>query len=202
MPSPLASIARLPSPDMSDAEVAVAAAAGEPAAQGLAWDRLSPLVRGLLRKSMGPGDADIEDMVQDVFIRFFRNIATLRKPDSVRSFIIGITMRVAASELRRRRVKRWLRLVPSHELPEPAVSLDEESREALRRLYAVLDKLGDQARLAFVLRFVEGLELTEVAAGLDVSLATAKRRLSKVSKQVSALVDADPILRDYAGGLA
>jgi len=188
-------VRRLPLEDASDADIARAAASGQAAAQGRAWDRFAPLVRGMLRRSLGPLE-DVEDHVQEVFIRFFRNLPSLRDPEAVRAFLIGISIRVAASELRRRRVRRWLHL--SERVPEHAGgALDEEAREAVRRLYALLDRLNDEARLAFVLRFIEGLELTAVAEALGISLATTKRRLSKVQRQVLAMVERDPLLAEY-----
>jgi RNA polymerase sigma-70 factor (ECF subfamily) len=157
------------------------------------------LVRGILRRSLGPLE-DVEDLVQEAFIRFFRNLHTLRDPEAVRPFLIGICMRVAASELRRRRARRWLQLSPTGKLRDDAATeLDEEGRDALRRLYAMLDRLSDAGRLAFTLRFIEGMELTDVAAALDISLATAKRRLRKVQQQVLAMVERDPVLMDYLG---
>ena len=66
------------------------------------------------------------------------------------------------------------------------------------RFYALLDKLGTNERTAFVLRHMEGFKLEEVAEHLGVSLATAKRWLSRGSKSVSALVEADRELSSYA----
>ena len=45
----------------------------------------------------------------------------------------------------------------------------------MKRLYEVLDKIDDRGRMAFVLRHLEGYELTEVAEALGCSLATTKR---------------------------
>ena len=193
----LAEVRRLPLEKLSDAALARALAAGDSSAQGQAWDRYSPLVRGLLRRSLGP-DAEVEDLLQDVFIRFFKSVSSLRDDGAVRSFLIGITVRVVSNELRRRRVRRWLRLTPSGEVPEETTAVDEEAREALRRLYQILDGLSTEARLCFVLRRIQGLELTEVASALDVSLATAKRRIAKVNQHVSAQAARDPYLQGYA----
>jgi RNA polymerase sigma-70 factor (ECF subfamily) len=189
-------VRRLPLAQDDDAAVARAAAEGHPAAPGVAWDRFSPLVRGLLRRSLGP-HTDVEDQVQEVFLRFFRHIEQLRDPARVRSFLIGITLRVSATELRRRKIRRWLRLTDTGAVPEEAIAPDEEAREAVTRLYAILDDLGAEERLAFVLRHVEGLELSDVAAGLGVSLATAKRRLAKGTARVLARIERDPILATY-----
>ena len=136
--------------------------------------------------------------MQEVFIRFFRNLHTLRDPEAVRSFLIGITLRVASGELRRRRVRRWLRLTDTGVVPEQATEVDEDAREALERLYAILDQQSDDARLAFVLRHVEGMELTEVAQALGVSLATVKRKLARVKPRIFSAVAKDPVLSIYA----
>lgn len=199
-PSPLvrlASVHALPRAGSTDAALAIAARDGHPAAAGEIWDRFAALVRGLLRRSLGP-DHDVEDHVQEVFLRFFSRLRELREPSAVRSFLVGITLRVSRSELRRRRLRRWLHLTEDGALPDtPAAACDDAAREALARLYRILDGLDDEARLAFVLRHVEGLELTEVAGALEVSLATVKRRLGKVSARVLAQVARDPILSDY-----
>jgi RNA polymerase sigma-70 factor (ECF subfamily) len=203
-PSPqLASVHPLPRPAESarrhtdEAALARAAMEGESAAATLLWSRFSQLVRGLLRRSLGP-QRDVEDHVQEVFLRFFGQLRRLRDPAAVRSFLVGITVRVSRSELRRRRIRRWLSLTDDGELPDaPAPARDEAAREALARLYRVLDGVDDEGRLAFVLRHIEGLELTEVAAALGISLATTKRRLARVTARVFAQVERDPILVTY-----
>jgi len=193
----LAAVHRLAPAIRSDAELALAAAEGDPRAQSEAWDRYSSLVRGLLRRSLGAGD--VQDAVQEVFIRFFRKLPDLREPAAVRSFLIGITLRVAAGELRKRRVRRWLRLTPTGVVPEqPGSELDDVARAALRRLYEILDQQSDDARLAFVLRHVQGMELTEVAGALNVSLATVKRKLARITPRIRAQASRDPLLRTYA----
>ena len=63
-----------------------------------------------------------------------------------------------------------------------------EVRAELAKLDRVLGELDPQLRIAWMLRFVEGWELTEVAAALDVSLATAKRRIKAARERVDAHV--------------
>ena len=184
---------------IDDATLARAAADGDPAAAGMLWDRFATLVRGVLRRSIGPHH-DVDDQVQEVFIRLFRQVGTLREATALRSFVIGITIRVAQTELRRRRMRRWLTLSDSGELPDVGEwVVDEDAREALSRLYTILDRVDDESRLVFVLRHIELLELTEVAAAVGISLATTKRRLTKVVARVRAMVGRDPILARYLG---
>lgn len=183
--------------DLDDAALARAAAEGHAGAPEVLWDRHAALVRGVLRRTFGPG-AEVDDLVQETFLQLFREIKNLRDPGALRAFILGIAVRIARSALRRRRLRRWLWLTDSGDLPDTmANDVDGEAREALARLYALLDKLDDRARLLFVLRHVEGLELTETADALGVSLATAKRHLAKVTARVHALAARDPLLARY-----
>lgn len=197
-PPRLASVNRLPLAGTDDATLARAILDGHPAAPSALWDRFAPLVRAILRRALGPGH-DVTDLVQEAFLGFFRSVADLRDPGALRPFLIGITVHVARSELRRRRVRRFLHLTDSGVLPERAAGEDDpEAREALGRLYGILDQLDGSSRLAFVLRHIEELELTEVAAALGWSLATTKRRLAKVTARILAMVEHDPVLARYA----
>jgi len=184
-------------PEHDDALVA-AVLAGDPAAAGRMWDRYSPLVRRILRRVLGP--VDVEDGLQDAFLRLFRDLGSLRDRSALRSYLIGIALHVSTSELRRRRARRWLRLSDDGAVVEPDVlprGEDHEPRAAVLRLYEVLDRISDERRAVFVLRFVEGLELAELSVVLDCSLATAKRRVADAARRVAVLAACDPLLAPY-----
>jgi hypothetical protein len=101
-----------PLPSTDDTQLVQAAAAGHPGAARVIWDRYARLVRSLLRRSMGP-EGEVEDLLQEVFLRFFERAGTLRDMGALRSFVVGITLRVARDALRKRRVRRILSLTDS-----------------------------------------------------------------------------------------
>jgi RNA polymerase sigma-70 factor, ECF subfamily len=181
-----------------DAALVAAVRAAEPGAAGRMWDRYASLVRGILRRMLGP--IDVEDGLQDAFLRLFRDLGSLRDPAALRSFLIGIALHVAKSELRRRRARRWLLLFDDGVVAErEALAADEwnEPRAAVLRLYKVLDRMSDGARTVFVLRYVEGLDLAELSAVLDCSLATTKRRVADAARRVWLLAASEPLLAPY-----
>jgi RNA polymerase sigma-70 factor, ECF subfamily len=185
-----------------DARLVAELRAGAPGAPGLLWDRYAAVARRILQRMLGPS-ADVEDALQDVFLRLFRDLRTLREPSALKSFLIGITLHVATSELRRRRARRWLMLSDDGALPEPASAADPstvEERQALHALYGLLDRLDTKRRSVFVLRYVEGLELAELALVLNCSLATVKRRVAEAAERVSLLAERDPRLASYVKG--
>jgi RNA polymerase sigma-70 factor (ECF subfamily) len=183
--------------DADDAILVLRLQRQEEEAAALAWKRFAPKVRAMVRRLLGPS-RDEDDVVQEVFLRFFVSVRRLREPTLVRSFLLGIAVRVVRKEIRRRKVRGWLRLNTGDEPVDwPAVAGDPEAREALRRFYGVLDQLRGESRSLFVVRFLEGRELTEVAAVHGVSVSTVQRKLNRAVARVTALVREDPALASY-----
>ncbi len=196
-----ARLVALPSPTLAqadDATLARAASAGDPRATGVVWDRFSPLVRRVLRRTLGP-QAEVESLLQNVFVRVLEQLNSLPKSAQLRPFIVSVTVKVLNAELRRHRFRRLLRLrSPWHASDEQADTADSTTRSALSALYRILDQLDADARLAFTLRHFEGLPITELASATDASLASAKRRLARASARVQAAVKHDAALSAYA----
>jgi RNA polymerase sigma-70 factor (ECF subfamily) len=181
----------------SDVALVEALRRGDPQAELTAWNRFAAGVDQTLRRLLGPGP-DREDLLQEVFIRFFRRIGTLREPSAVRGFLSGICVHVVRGEIGRRQRKRWLSLTATGDIPEPPPSFpDLEGREAVTRYYRLLDKLGGKDRSFFVARTIEGMTLDEVAASHEVSVSTAQRRITRAGKRIAVLVRRDPMLARF-----
>lgn len=165
---------------------------------------LFPSVERLLAKALGPC-LDIEDLTQEVFLRVFVRLPSLREPSALRAFVLSVAMNVLKWELRRRWVGRKVRLSGTGQLPEIASpTIDAEARQALRRCYRIFDSLPTKERLAFVCRYMEGMTNDEIAEALAVSVSTAKRWVSRGAAKVADQVAGDPDLRcffaDQRGG--
>src|SRR3954470_13600622 len=183
--------------ESDDAELARALIARDPQAPRALWRRYAPMVFRMLRRALGPGH-DVEDLAQEVFLCVLEKLPTLREPKALKAFVISITVLTTRSELRRLWVRRWIRLSNKGDATGKAVvHLDTDAREALGRFYGVLDRINAQDRTLFVLRFMEGLGLLEVAAAGGLSLATTKRRLARAWAKVILLVERDPVLSQY-----
>jgi RNA polymerase sigma-70 factor (ECF subfamily) len=190
-------VSRFPAERLGDAELVQAAARGDTDAISVIWDRYAALVRSVLRGALGP-DLVVEDLLQEVFIALVRGAKGIQEGAALRGYLVGVAVRLAALELRRRKVRRWVTLSPTGELPDTAVlPRDSEGRQALQALYRVLDQLGSRRRLAFVLRHVQGMALGEVAAALKVSESTARRELARARKHVSKSGHHEPALQAY-----
>jgi RNA polymerase sigma-70 factor, ECF subfamily len=180
-----------------DATLAQALIGGSPAALKVAWQRFVPMVRRILRRSLGP-DGDIEDVGQDVFLCLFERVPTLRDPAALKAFVISITVTMTRDELRRRRGRRWVELSRTAALPEPhVVHADPESRQALIHFCHALERINSRDRTAFMLRYIAGMKVAEVADALHVSRPTARRCFTRAWQRVAFIARRDPFLVDY-----
>lgn len=183
--------------ESSDAKLARALMAREKDASKIAWARFSPMVRRIMRRSLGP-ERDVEDAVQDVFLCVFDKVPTLRNPAALRAFIISVAVRTLRYEIRRRRVRSWLRLTGDTETPDlRVVHPDTDSREALVRFYRILDRINARDRTAFTLHYIEGMEVPDVAAALGVSVPTTRRCLARARERLVLFAGRDPLLIQY-----
>jgi RNA polymerase sigma-70 factor (ECF subfamily) len=136
--------------------------------------------------------SEVDDLVQDVFLRVLPRLAALREPAALRGWLAVITARLARKRLRSRRWKIWLGVGADYDYTQLADgAASPEDRALLRELYGALDRLPVQQRLAWTLRHAEGLELTAVAEACDCSLATVKRWIAAAEAALRTEIDHD-----------
>jgi RNA polymerase sigma-70 factor (ECF subfamily) len=163
----------------------------------LVWERYARAVRAALFASLGPDHA-IDDLLQEVFLGFFRRASRIEKPSALRSYLLGAAVRSATFERRTRaRRSRWLGLFASDRQTDAAHSPDVDANDVIRSLTQVLEQLPERAREAFVLRYVDDLSPPEIAVALGVSESTAKRAIAKGRERALFYATRDPVLHGY-----
>lgn len=171
--------------------------AGHPGAASVFYDRYAPSVHRTLQSVLGQ-NAEIPDLMQEVFIRAIDRIGELQHLDQVRSWLTTISVFAARAHLRRQTRRKWLLLFsPEHTKQKHLDPPSSDARRALREIYRALDTLPTNERIAFVLRFVEERTLPEAAVAAGVSLATLKRRLSRAEKKFVARIRERPSLEQW-----
>lgn len=181
---------------LDDAALVGAIQRGDRAAAGELFDRHAPRVRRVLVRVLG-SDPDIADLLQEVFVHALRDLPKLSDPNALGGWLNAIAVNLARRTIRKRTRWRWLRPTPPEELSAvPVDGHDENGSEELVAVYRILGAMQADERIAFALRFIEGMELKEIAAACDVSLATIKRRLARAESYFRERAKTDPALQE------
>lgn len=164
----------------TDAALVIAARAGERYAQEALFQRHVRMALGLAHRILArEGEAD--DLVQDSFLYAFERLSALDNPQAFAAWLSSIVVRTASKRLRRQRLLTRLGIRHDQPIDPDAVvsrSAPPDLGAELRRVYAFLDRLPAEERIALVLRRVEGLEIPQIAQHMQLSISTVKRRLN------------------------
>jgi len=121
--------------------------------------------------------ASAEDVLQESFVRIWRNIGWLREPELFRPWAFRIASREAFRSLGRSR--RWNERTDVRELDVfsafEAPRLDPEMRAKLANM---VNALSPASRAVITLVYYEDFTLAEAAAVLDVPPGTVRSRLA------------------------
>jgi RNA polymerase sigma-70 factor, ECF subfamily len=175
--------------------------AGNPLAMAALYDRYVGDVRRILLHTLGPR-LDLADLVQDVFLNVLTSVRSVREPSALRSWLFQVTVRTARKHLRGSSRRWWLKLWPEGDELElqPASMLEEHASDAVQATFRILKNMETEDRLVFSLRYVSGLDLSEMAEVCETSLSTLKRRLARAERRFYAEAQSDDALSGWAGG--
>jgi RNA polymerase sigma-70 factor (ECF subfamily) len=173
--------------------------AGDPVALDELARTEAPKVSRLLFSMLGPR-ADMEDLVQTVFVETCGALPGFRGDSSVSTFVGGIAIRVARRAMR---PSAWQRLRSTF-AAEPTHSVTPEqlahSSAQLRRLHRALEKIAPKKRIAFLLWAVEGMQVPEIAELTSASMPAVKSRILYAQRELRSIAERDPGLRELLDG--
>lgn len=173
--------------EAQDASLVLALRAGERWASEAIWERYSDRVSRFFARFGRTSLQDVEDLTQDVFLRVFATHRNIKKPASLRYYVMTVATHVLTQQIRYQQVRRQVCLSVTGEMPEIATPphADDDARHVLRRCCEVLAGMRLRERSAFLLHHVEGMTMEEVADRLAISKSTAKRLVSRATRKVS-----------------
>lgn len=190
--APLAPAAPTPPTALSDEEVVERVVAGDTSLFEILMrrynQRLFRVARGILSD-----DAEAEDVMQEAYVRAFRELAGFRGEARFSTWLTRIACNEALARARKRR-----RLVPigigGDEPPDPPAATAGPERELENReLQAVLreavEVLPDPLRSVFCLREIEGLSTEQTADLLGLSEENVRVRLHRAKRSLRHTLD-------------
>jgi RNA polymerase sigma-70 factor (ECF subfamily) len=172
-----------------DAAAIARAVAGEEDGFRELVDRHSRAVYQLAFRITGRAE-DAEDVVQDTFIKAFRQLGTFEARSSVATWLHRIGVNCAIDLVRRRR---------PFEVAEAPELLDQrsagaapsqadlvESAEIQRRIEETMTALSARERAAFVMRHFQESSIDDIASALGMNTSAAKHAVFRAVRKMRA----------------
>ena len=136
----------------------------------------------------GADAGDLDDLVQETFIRAFRALESWRGEAAFRSWLMAIASNLLKDQFRRARGRRIVALeesdLPAHD--DPAATLD--ATEAERKLEQGLGTLPRLQREVFLLRAQQGMDYQEIASSLATTPGAARVHYHHAVKRLKELM--------------
>jgi len=152
------------------------------------WQDVAARLRPFIARRVSP--SDIEDVMQDVFIRMQRGLPTLRDEERFTSWLFQIARNSVADHMRTRARHP---LAGAEAEAEPTSELDEDDRDAARSLSGCVSMfvamLASPYREAVTLVELEGRTAREAAELVGISVSGMKSRVQRGRAQLRAMFD-------------
>jgi RNA polymerase sigma-70 factor, ECF subfamily len=171
-----------------DATWVAAARDGDRAAFGQLYERYARMVHGVLLAKVPVGEVD--DLVQDVFIRALRRLSTLREAASFGAWLAAIARNLANDYHRRLGPEEALTDDASDDEIKGGVSVGDHEGSAAAVLEAVMS-LPDAYRETLILRLVEGMTGPEIAARTGMTHGSVRVNLHRGMERLRAKLSPD-----------
>jgi RNA polymerase sigma-70 factor (ECF subfamily) len=158
-----------------DPDLAQRATAGDTAALQQVWHGSRRWLAGVLLAHAGQG-SEVEDLLQEVALKFVREVHRLQEPAALAGWLRAVAVNTARDHVRRRRREgtssEAVDVVDPASEPRPAWTPADRARELVERMPL-------EYREALLLHGVHGLTLREIAAAMQMPIATVGTRLCR-----------------------
>ena len=187
-----------PRPGEIGAQVAFAAASGDPVAARRLADLLLDRVALTVRYLSG-ADSDADDYVQMAMMEILRSVGSFRGESSLETWAEKIAVRTTMRHLKHRRWRSQIvALDPAPDGVSLAVGADRRLAQSslADRLAAIVGTLTPERREVVTLRLVLGHSIEEISELTGAKINTVRDRLAVARRQLRSKIARDPLLRE------
>lgn len=154
----------------------------------LVYNEHSGRVYALCLRLMAGDQAAAAELMQDVFIRAWKNLGKFRGESAFSSWLHRLAVN-AMLENARGEKRRTARVLPMEDTSQLGAFAVEDSPELRMDLETAIARLPTGARMAFVLHDIEGYQHQEIAEQLGIAVGTVKAQLHRAHKLLIKALD-------------
>ena len=158
-------------------------------------NQVTRTVTGMLGKTQ-----EVDDCVQDVFIRLYASLTRYRGEASIKTYVTRIAINRSLDVLRKKKRSFFAPWDNSEvDLMESGVPRPDDdivSAELRKQLRNALDSLAPRHRSVVVLRLIDGMSTAETADVLGVPYGTVLSRLTRALGKLKLVLGEDSVLTE------
>lgn len=150
------------------------------------WGESKNRIRGFIARRVD-NDSDVEDILQNVFLKIHQNIGELRDAERLQPWVFQIARNAIIDYYR----DQGMAASPIDDTMGIAASEPEHTaaeEEVLSWLEPMAGELPEKYRDALILADIEGLTQQEVSKRLNISLSGAKSRVQRARAQLKEIL--------------
>ena len=127
--------------------------------------------------------AEAEDIVQEVFVRFWDKRKGLHKAISVKSYLYSAVYNSCMNYLKRKKyIEERMADYPAEEATSENYLQQRVESEVMEEIFRTIELLPEECKKVFKLSYVEEKEISEVAQILNISETTVKTQRARARK--------------------
>jgi RNA polymerase sigma-70 factor (ECF subfamily) len=169
----------------TDASLVTEAMQGDRSAYACLYDRYVPLIRSVCYDTTG-NLTDAQDLAQEIFLRAYSKLDTLRNGDRFGAWIVGIARHVCRDWLRNRSRRKTCTLNTKFDLKnEDCVEYGEET---LVQLHEAMAELSQRERLALQAFYLNGQSADQARRLLGLSQSGFYKILERSRTKLASLM--------------
>lgn len=123
-------------------------------------------------------ETDAEDIFQETFIKFYKNIEQMKNEEHEKAWLIRVTINNCNMLLRKKKIRK------EDEITEEIPDAQEEKEDILK----LVNNLPTKYRLVIYLYYYEGYKISEISKILNDSEGTIKSRLSRAREYLEKMI--------------
>ena len=151
------------------------------------WAEFSPPLKNFIRNRV-KHDQDVDDILQNVFLKIHRNISSLKEADKIHAWVYSITRHELANFYRTRKFESDITEFPEDIMSDSEDKVASANNEIAQCLIPMINHLPEKYKQALILTEFQNLTQKELSERMDLSMSGAKSRVQRARLKLKEML--------------
>jgi len=142
------------------------------------WKDYHDALHGFVQSRVN-NSSDVDDILQDVFLRVHKGIEGLKDVDRLQSWVYQISRNSIIDYYRARKGTKKNEEFDEQSIPPEPENYDQTRQQIAGWILPMINQLPQNYRRAMIMTEIKGMSQKEVAAEFGISLSGAKSRIQR-----------------------